>query len=196
MDYHMLSGYAVLTLIIFRILWGFLGGRYARFSSFIYSPARIINYLQSITAKQPSTIVGHNPAGGLSVLVMLVLLLGQGVTGLFTNDDIMLEGPLTHLVSYELSRSLTGIHETISWLLAAIITLHILAILFYRIVKKQNLVKTMITGSMEIKSSVDKSGDSDEALDRGHTKEGNYWFRGLLLLGFCSGLTYGIINYL
>ena len=91
MDYHMLSGYTLLTLAVFRIFWGFLGGRHARFSSFIASPARIIGYLRSLVGKDHATTIGHNPAGGLSVMVMLMLLLGQGVTGLFTNDDISIK---------------------------------------------------------------------------------------------------------
>ena len=118
------------------------------------------------------------------MLIMLLLLLGQGVTGLFTNDDIMLEGPLTHLVSYDQSRTLTGIHETISWMLVAIVSLHVFAILFYGVVKKENLVKSMITGK---KYALEKQAFSEGK---------NYWFRGSVLLGLCSGVVYAIINYL
>jgi len=196
MDYHMLSGYTLLTLAVFRIFWGFLGGRHARFSSFIASPARIIGYLRSLVGKDHATTIGHNPAGGLSVMVMLMLLLGQGVTGLFTNDDIMLEGPLTHLVSYETSRSLTGTHETISWLLAAAVSLHILAILYYLVVKKENLVKSMITGFIQIEGTHEQSPEKVKITSDGNSIEGTLWFRGALVLGVCAGFTYWIINYL
>lgn len=199
MDYHMLSGYSVLTLIIFRILWGFLGGQHARFGNFIQSPVKVFKYLRSLTSGQNPKTLGHNPAGGLSVLVMLLLLLGQGVTGLFTNDDIMLEGPLTHLVSYDQSRSLTGIHETISWLLVGFVSLHLLAILFYKFIKKEVLVKAMITGSVEIESHAEEgigeaeTGKEEEAQTK---MPGNFWFRGMLLFSLCAGLVYSIINFL
>ena len=189
MDYHMYSGYTVLTLIIFRILWGFFGGRYARFSHFIQSPAKIANHLGSLKNSTEKTTVGHNPAGGLSVVIMLLLLLGQGLTGLFTNDDIMLEGPLTHLVSYDQSRSLTGLHETISWLLVGFISLHIVAIIFYHVVRKVNLVTPMITGKVEV-----NIGDEVEQ----QAAEGTMvlLLRGIGLLALCSGFVYWIINYL
>jgi len=160
--------------------------------------------LKSVARGEKSTTIGHNPAGGFSVIVMLVLLLGQGVTGLFTNDDIMLEGPLTHLVSYRQSRSLTGIHETISWLLIAVISVHVLAILFYRVVKKENLVKAMITGSVEVAKPIatsskrpDQKGTTIiDRLDPENKQEGNYRLRGVLLLGLSTALIYGVINYL
>jgi cytochrome b len=211
MDYHMLSGYAVLTLITFRIFWGFIGGQNARFRSFVRSPVKVFKYLRSLAAGQNPKTFGHNPAGGMSVIVMLLLLLGQGLTGLFTNDDIMLEGPLTHLVSYEQSRSLTGIHENISWLLVGFVSLHLIAILFYKFVKKEKLVKAMITGYVEADRQV--SGNTSEE-EKGTLKEalketskeglkvaqtkmpGNFWFRGIVLLSLCSGLVYSIINFL
>ncbi len=189
MDYHMYSGYTVLTLILFRILWGFFGSRYARFSSFLGSPAKIWAYLSSLKNTTHKTTIGHNPAGGLSVVIMLLLLLGQGLTGLFTNDDILLEGPLAHLVTYDQSRSLTGIHETISWLLVGFISLHILAIIFYRVVRKVNLVKPMITGTVEL--------DRVEAVDSQTTERALIvLLRGVVLLMLCAGLVYWMINYL
>lgn len=190
MDYHMLSGYSVLTLIIFRILWGFWGGQHARFGSFIQSPVKVFKYLRSLASTQSPKTLGHNPAGGLSVLVMLLLLLGQGVTGLFTNDDIMLEGPLTHIVSYEQSRFLTGIHEMISWLLVGFVSLHLLAILFYRFIKNEKLVKAMITGSIEVAGQVQAGKDGQKKMP------GNFWFRGILLFSLCVGLVYSMINFL
>ena len=187
MDYHMYSGYTVLTLIIFRILWGFFGGRYARFSHFIQSPGKIAKYLGSLKNATEKTTIGHNPAGGLSVVIMLLLLLGQGLTGLFTNDDIMLEGPLTHLVSYDQSRSLTGLHETISWLLVGVISLHIFAIIFYRVVRKVNLVKPMITGQVEVNIE-------DEVEHQAAEGTMVLFLRGVGLLALCSGFVYWVIN--
>jgi cytochrome b len=203
MDYHMLSGYAVLTLIIFRICWGFIGSQNALFRSFVHSPANVFKYLRSLVEGQNPKTFGHNPAGGMSVIVMLLLLLGQGLTGLFTNDDIMLEGPLTHLVSYEQSRSLTGIHENISWLLVGFVSLHLVAILFYKFVKKEKLVKAMITGSIEVEGQVEGSKIEEEKETLRAPSEvtqtkmpGNFWFRGSVLLSLCSGFVYSIIKFL
>ncbi len=123
------------------------------------------------------------------MIIMLLLLLGQGLTGLFTNDDIMLEGPLTHLVSYDQSRSLTGLHETISWLLVGVIGLHIFAIVFYRVVRKVNLVKPMVTGQVEVNIE-------DEVEQQAAEGTMVLLLRGIGLLALCSGFVYWIINYL
>lgn len=145
MDYHMLSGYCILGLVIFRLAWGFFGSVHSRFSSFI-KPAEILPYLKSLIRGEHRPSIGHNPLGALSVLAMLLVLGIQATTGLFANDDIMLEGPLTHLVSDETSDELTGVHHLNAWLLFILIGLHILAIVFYEVVKKERLILPMITG--------------------------------------------------
>ncbi len=141
MDYHMLSGYSILALVVFRILWGIAGTRHARFTSFVKGPAAVLDYL-----RHGETPVGHNPLGALSVLALLVVLLVQAMTGLFANDDIMTEGPLTHLVSYETSRYLTWVHEINRWVLIGLICLHVAAIAWYELVRKERLTRAMLTG--------------------------------------------------
>src|SRR5512133_1723758 len=111
MQIHLLSGYAILSLVLFRILWGFLGGAHARFASFVRGPAAVIAYLRALPRHQAGQHLGHNPAGAWSVIVMLIVLLAQAGTGLFSNDDIATEGPLAKLVSKALSDRITGAHH-------------------------------------------------------------------------------------
>ena len=145
MDYHMISGYCILSLVLFRILWGLFGGHYARFTTFVKGPGTIIRYLQSLNTKK-LPYPGHNPLGALSIVFIMLVLFVQAVTGMFANDDIMLEGPLVHLVSYDTSRMLTGIHKTNKWIIGAMVLIHLLAILFYQFYKKDRLIVPMITG--------------------------------------------------
>ena len=148
MDYHMLSGYGILGLVLFRIGWGFFGSTYSRFSSLV-RPGEILPYLRDLKHGVHKPAAGHNPLGGLSVIAMLLVLALQATTGMFANDDIMLEGPLVHLVSDETSDQLTSIHHYNKWLLLVLLTLHILAIAFYEIIKKERLILPMISGRKE-----------------------------------------------
>lgn len=143
MEWHFRSGYAALSLVVFRILWGLVGTRYARFSSFIHSPSTVIAFVRGAREHH----LGHNPLGGLSVFTLLGVVLLQAVSGLFANDDIANEGPLVKFVSKEVSDNITWFHKAVSInLLYAFIGLHIVAIAYYYMLKKQNLVKPMITG--------------------------------------------------
>ena len=147
MEYHMLGGYAILALLIFRFTWGFVGSRTARFSSFVKGPATVFSYARMLLKKRPETIfLGHNPLGGWSIVAMLLVLFMQVVTGLFANDDILVEGPLYGWVSKETSDLLTLIHLINRYLLVALIAIHILAVFFYYFFKRENLIQPMITG--------------------------------------------------
>jgi cytochrome b len=146
MQVHMLSGYSILALLLFRVLWGFLGGTHARFASFVRGPLAVIAYLRALQRNNAEHHLGHNPAGAWSVILMLLALLAQAATGLFANDDIATEGPLAKLVSKALSDRITGVHHLNLWLLYALIGLHLSAIAFYFFHKRENLVKPMLTG--------------------------------------------------
>ncbi len=146
MDVHMLSGYTIFGLLIFRIVWGFIGSRYARFQAFLRGPGAVIDHLAGLRARQPTTHAGHNPLGALAILAMLAALVFQAVTGLFANDDIMLEGPLTHLVSYETSRMLTSWHKTNYLVIAGLAGLHLCAVGLYAMLIKEPLIRPMLTG--------------------------------------------------
>ncbi|MCW5622006.1 MAG: cytochrome b/b6 domain-containing protein [Burkholderiales bacterium] len=146
MQIHQWSGLTVLMLILFRIAWGFFGGTHARFSSFVRSPAAAVRYGIGLIRGSREFHPGHNPLGGWMVMALLLSLLIQAGTGLFANDDIMLEGPLAARVSKETSDLLTVIHEVNFNVLLGLIAVHILAALFYLVVKRENLILPMITG--------------------------------------------------
>lgn len=183
MQIHLLSGYAVLTLLLFRILWGFLGSHHARFSSFARGPAAVVQYLRALRRNEASPHLGHNPAGGWSAIAMLAVLLLQGGTGLFANDDIATEGPLAKLVSKSLSDRITGIHHLNIKLLYVLIGLHLSAIAFYYFRKRENLVKPMFTGFKEA-----AAGRGDTAPSRGKS-----WLAAVLLAA-CAGGVYLLVN--
>ena len=146
MQFHALGGYAILTLILFRILWGLVGGTHARFGDFVRSPRAVIAYAKSLGSDSHEAHRGHNPLGGWSVLAMLSSLLLQAGTGLFANDDVMLEGPLVKHVSGTVSSIATGVHEVNAFVLMTLISIHIAAVLFYLFGKNENLIVPMITG--------------------------------------------------
>ncbi len=146
LTYHMWSGYAILTLVISRVVWGFVGSTHARFSDFLYGPRTILAYLHGVFTRGTQRFLGHNPAGGVSVVLMLACLLLQAGTGLFANDDIVTEGPLYKWVSKATSDLLTTIHKYNVNVLWALLAIHILAVLFYLFHKSENLIKPMFTG--------------------------------------------------
>lgn len=152
MTYHMWSGYAILTLVAFRIVWGFVGSRHARFASFVKGPAEVIAYVRGLSSQR--FYLGHNPLGGWSVLAMLASLLVQASTGLFANDEIFTEGPLASRVSAETSIFLTTVHRYNFYVLLGLIALHLAAIAYYLLVRRQNLVGSMITGRKRVHSQL------------------------------------------
>ena len=151
MTWHMYSGYAILTLILFRIAWGFVGSTHARFSSFIYGPSRVFDYVFGRRPRLKSaTYLGHNALGGWMVLALLVCLLVQAGTGLFANDDIVTDGPLVKWISKDLSDRMTGLHHVGFNVLLVLAALHIGGALFYLLVKRDNLIVPMFTGTKKV----------------------------------------------
>lgn len=144
-DWHGRIGLFILGLLVFRILWGFVGSTHARFLTFFPTLPRLIAYLKGRWQG-----IGHNPLGALSVFALLAVLAAQVGTGLFANDDIAFVGPLFNFVDKSVSDRLTGLHNTIFDLLLAFIVLHVVAIVFYRWVKKTNLVVPMLTGKKQV----------------------------------------------
>lgn len=157
MEYHEFAGYAFLTLVLFRLLWGLWGSQHARFSDFCYSPRIVFQYLRTLFNPSAKRYLGHNPLGSISVLLMLTLLLTLAGTGLFANDDVMLEGPLAKLVSKETSDLLTSIHEWSFDALLIAIVVHVTAVLFYLIIKRENLITAMLTGKKHVAAAEDAS---------------------------------------
>jgi len=146
MVYHERSGFAILVLLVFRIVWGFVGSRQSRFSDFVKGPAAVWRYATALFRGDAERHLGHNPMGGWSVLALLLALLIQVVTGLFANDDIITEGPLYLWVSKPVSDWLTRIHRINRFVIVALVATHLSAVLFYLWGKGENLIKPMIIG--------------------------------------------------
>ena len=156
MIWHGRFGFMVLTLLIFRLVWGFVGPVHARFSSFVKGPATIIASLKGLTPP----VAGHNPLGALSVIAILILFLTQAVLGLFTSDEIFYDGPFAKHVSNATVEVMTRLHKLNEWVLLGMIGLHLAAILFYRLVKKENLVSAMMTGDKALGFEAPPAEDS------------------------------------
>ncbi|HMM75782.1 MAG TPA: cytochrome b/b6 domain-containing protein [Gammaproteobacteria bacterium] len=146
LEYHMWSGYAVLTLVLFRVLWGFAGSGTARFASFVRGPAAVLASLRELGSARPLHLAGHNPLGGWMVLALLLCLLVQTSSGLFANDDLFNEGPLYEHVSKALSDTLTTVHHLNFGLLLGLVALHVAAVAWHRLRKGERLVGAMIHG--------------------------------------------------
>ena len=182
MNWHLRLGYTVLSLLLFRLVWGFVGGHWSRFSSFIYGPGTVLAYLRG--EARPEHQVGHNPLGMLSVLALLFILLAQVGTGLIADDEIAFTGPLVRFVSGETVSDATGYHKDIGkFIVIALVVIHLLAIAFYKLVKKDNLVRPMLNGDKEVgfpaRSARDTTGSRIAAL---------------AVYGLCAAAVYGLVS--
>ena len=144
MIWHGRFGYLILALIVFRLIWGFVGTHHARFVNFIRFPKAILAYL-----KNPTETPGHSPLGAISVMVLLSLFLAQALAGLFASDDIAFDGPLAKFVASTWVELLTSFHRLNEWVLLALVAVHIGAILYYKYAKRINLISAMITGDKD-----------------------------------------------
>ena len=139
-------GYFVVILLVFRILWGIVGTHHAQFVNFVRHPIESAKYALHLTKGKAKSYPGHNPLGALMVLTLLLVLLLQAITGLFANDEIFNIGPLYGYISHELSLKLTAVHKELFYWIVGAVVIHVGAVLFYVFVKRENLVKAMITG--------------------------------------------------
>lgn len=157
MVWHFRIGLTVLALLLFRLVWGVVGGRWSRFANFIYSPRSIVNYVRGKGKAEHS--VGHTPTGAGSVFALLVVLLLQVGSGLVSDDEISNAGPLTRFVSTATVNLATNYHKNIGkWIILALVVLHIAAIVFY-LRRKQNLIKPMLHGDKQLAASMPASRD-------------------------------------
>jgi cytochrome b len=162
MDWHMRAGEAMLSLVLFRILWGFLGSHHARFSSFIRGPRAVIAYTRSLLRPPHAPFAGHNPLGGWMVVLLLVALLVQATAGLFANDDIATEGPLARFISKDLSDAISTFHSRDAWFVIALASVHVAATLFYLIRFQENLIQPMLDGIKHVPRAL-TTGANDSA---------------------------------
>ena len=146
-DIHIPAGQALLVLVFARVLWGFVGSEPSRFRAFVRPVREIAAYVRTLGKRAPGHYPGHNPLGGLSVVAMLAVLLLHAGLGVFAVDvDGYNEGPLSFLVSYDAAREAAELHGDVVDVLLILVGLHLAAILFYRLWKRERLVKPMVTG--------------------------------------------------
>lgn len=143
MHWHARFGYAILALLAFRLAWGVVGDRHARFGSFVRGPRTVLAYLRG---RLPPTVAGHSPLAAPWVLAMLAALAFQAVSGLFADDEIAFQGPLAPRVTAELSVTLTTWHRRNEWVLLGLVGLHLAAVLYYRVARGRDLVTPMLGG--------------------------------------------------
>jgi cytochrome b len=158
MVWHLRLGHVVLALLVFRLLWGLVGGYWSRLGRLFFSPARMLSYLRG--QGQARDEAGHNPLGALSVLALLAVLIAQVASGLFSDDEIAFAGPLTRFVSGDTVAWATGWHK--DWgqtLLLVLLGLHLAAIAFYSLVRRKRLVAAMVSGDKQLPHSVPASRD-------------------------------------
>lgn len=178
LDWHIWSGLAVLSLLIFRLLWGLVGSSTARFANFVRGPRQVLAYLRDMKGWKP---IGHSPLGALSVIGMLGAIAVQLGLGLFAiDDDGLYEGPLAYLVSLDAAEEIADLHEDWFDVLLVLIGLHLAAILFYRLVLRKKLIGAMITGSGAAEPGA-------EPMRRGR------WWVALLCLAVAIGATRWLI---
>lgn len=137
---HLWFGYALLAVVLFRILWGLVGSETARFSRFLLGPSAVLRYLGRLPDRKPTHSPGHNPVGGWSVVLMLLLLIVQSVTGLFFETWDELRGPLAERVSRDTAMFMTDLHATLHWPLLVIVLIHIVAVFWYRVRKREDRI--------------------------------------------------------
>ncbi len=181
MQLHMWLGYWTVGLIAFRILWGFMGSKHARFFSFLKGPRTTLAYAGSLLGRHHET-PGHNPMGGWMVVLMILLVAVQAGTGLFADDDIVWAGPWSHTVSNRMQTLLTNWHRFNTNLIIAAIGIHILAIVTYRFAMREDLIGPMITGR--------KSAGRVTAAD---AISGTPWLRAILALALAGAFAYAVV---
>ncbi len=182
--FHFWIGYTTLGLVAFRIIWGFVGPRNARFTTFVAGPSRVMAYLRTLLKRDSPVTTGHNPLGGMVVILMLLMLGAQATTGLFLIDNTEVwTAPYYPVVSAATAATLGKFHHLNFDVLFWVICLHVLAIIFYKVYKRQNLVLPMITGSRPAQLV-----PSQQAI------ESSQLLKALIIAALCAGAVYWLIT--
>ena len=160
MLWHFRLGYLIFTLLAFRILWGFVGGHWSRFASFVFAPSTLLRYLRGDTRPDEHLDVGHSPLGALSVFALLAFLVAQVGSGLLSDDEIANAGPMVKFVSGATSSLATNYHKQVGQgVLIALVLIHVGAVLFYRLARRRDLIIPMITGDKALPQETPASAD-------------------------------------
>jgi len=149
LEWHMLSGFSILALLAFRIAWGIFGSETSRFASFVRGPRAFLAYARDIARERLRFRVGHNPMGGWMVVFLIAVLLAQAISGLFADDEIAHTGPLVEKVSNATVAKMSAFHSYNGWVVATAVVVHVLAIAFYWLRFRDNLVGPMWNGWRE-----------------------------------------------
>lgn len=184
MDWHVRAGESMLALVLFRVVWGFVGTRHARFTNFVRGPGAMLRYARSVMRPPHEIHVGHNPVGGWMVIALLLTLLIQASTGLFSNDDIATDGPLARWISKDLSDSISGFHLRNAWVVVALASAHIAAVLLYLVALKENLIKPMLHGAKTLPAQHAVPAD-DRAVN----------VKAAVLFAACVGAVWAVVSY-
>ncbi len=183
LDVHVFAGYLMGGLILFRLLWGFIGGPYARFRDFAFNYSKVQNYLKDVLNKHPPRFLGHNPAGSWAIYLLLGLGLSIVITGLLAFGGEERQGPLAGLLNFPQGRFAHELHEWLSWLMLGVVIIHVMGVLVESMLHRENLVVSMLTG---FKSSTAGAMSTLSHWKVGATMlvaiitAGLFWFRGHL----------------
>lgn len=175
MELHSWIGYGLLTLLLFRLVWGVIGSPHSRFGDFVHGPGTVLSYIKGDLSPTP----GHNPLGGWSVVVLLTLLVIQAVTGLFNGDDILFDGPFRAAVDSSLADSLGALHGKLFYVIVGLVCLHVVAVCWHQWAKKEQILHAMISGHKKNIS--------------GKNKPAPLW-RAIVALLVCAGLIWWVIS--
>jgi cytochrome b len=179
---HRACGIAALVLVLFRILWGFAGTRHARFADFVSTPRSTWQYLKAVCRRQSAPVAGHTPTGGWMILILLGLIAVQAGLGLYANDETDSAGPLVGWVSHAVSNRMTGWHHRIGTALWVAIAIHVLAVAFYQLVLREDLVRSLWNGRRN-------------GIPVSEGISGHQWGRAALILLLCAGAIAAIIEW-
>lgn len=182
-DLHKLCGEFVLALVLFRVVWGFVGSETSRFSQFLASPVAAVQHLLHFRRREPDRQIGHNEAGGWMVVVILAMLLVQIITGLFSNDvDSFIAGPLAAHLSDDAGAQVLHYHRFNFNIIVAVIVLHLVAIAAYKIIKQHDLVPAMITGKKRLPAATPAPRMASPTL-------------AAIIFALCAAVVWGVVKF-
>jgi cytochrome b len=186
MEWHMFAGQAVLGLVAFRVLWGLVGTRHARFSDFLRGPRQVVAEVREILRREAPEYAGHGPAGGWAAIVLLLLVTAQAGSGLFASDDIFTEAPLAATVSGQTEAWLNWAHANVFDVLLWVVGIHVaVVVLIFPLLARTNLLTPMITGAKRLEGTAGSA-------------KGFGWkvsLRALVLLGVCLAGVFGVVRW-
>jgi len=151
MDWHVIAGEALLALVVFRLIWGLVGSETARFARFLAAPSAAARHLARFFHREPDVQIGHNPAGGWMVVVLLALLLGETLSGIVVYNDVSAAtGPLSEVMPESVENLMTNLHALLWQALIAAVLLHVAAIATYGVAKGHRLTQAMFSGRKQL----------------------------------------------